>query len=226
MKRLLKLLWKIPLAFLGLIAAYLLAAVVLGVIPTNSNYEPASDGVDLYIKSNPAHVDIVVPIKAGDHNWAEFIPMDAFEAGTADYQYIAFGWGDKGFYLHTPTWADLKASTAVKAVFLPSESAMHVTLYDDVPVEGELCKKLPITDEAYAQLAAFLKSGFALDAAGNSQPIDAIGYGGITDRFFEGAGSYSALKTCNVWTNTALKKAGVTTAVWAPFKEGIFYHHK
>jgi len=31
--------------------------------------------------------------------------------------WLAFGWGDKGFYLNTPTWADLKFSTAVKAAF-------------------------------------------------------------------------------------------------------------
>ena len=102
---------------------------------------------------------------------------------------------------------------------------MHVTLYETAPTEGEWCKKLPITSEAYQQLIAFVKSGFQLDGNGNVQAIDAIGYGGITDRFFEGAGSYSALKTCNVWTNSAIKEAGIKTAVWAPFKEGIFYHH-
>ena len=42
-------------------------------------------------------------------------------------EYLAFGWGDKGFYLDTPEWSDLKASTAFKAAFALGNSAMHTT---------------------------------------------------------------------------------------------------
>lgn len=58
-----------------------------------------------------------------------------------DFNYIAFGWGDKGFYLDTPTWADLKFSTAFKAAFWMGQSAMHTTYYREVK-EGEDCKRL------------------------------------------------------------------------------------
>ena len=134
---------------------------------------------------------------------------------------VSFGWGDKGFYLNTPTWADLTAYTAIKAIFLPSATAMHVTLYESTPVEGEWCCKLTISPENYAQLLAYIDQGFRFDANGRPMIITADDYPGINDRFFEANGHYSALKTCNVWTNNALKAAAVNTAIWAPLKENL-----
>jgi hypothetical protein len=54
--------------------------------------------------------------------------------------YLAFGWGDKGFYLNTPEWADLKVSTALNAAFGLSSSAIHSTFYKKLR-ENETCKK-------------------------------------------------------------------------------------
>ena len=39
-------------------------------------------------------------------------------------RYVAIGWGDRGFYVDTPTWADLKLSTLCNALFVPSESVL------------------------------------------------------------------------------------------------------
>lgn len=223
-KRIVKVLLRSVLVLLAMLATYALAAWLLGIMSVNSGYAPPQQGVDIYIKSNPAHVDVVLPMTHDSVDWADFVPVADFEAARNAHQFIAFGWGDKGFYLNTPTWADLTASTAINAVLLPSESAMHVTLYENVPREGELCRKIRISETDYAKLVAFVKSGFALNDGNSVQRLECTDYPGINDRFFEGTGSYSGLKTCNVWTNNALKAAGVNTAVWAPFKEAIFYH--
>lgn len=50
-------------------------------------------------------------------DWSQKIPFSQTKGKSTDFNYIAFGWGDKGFYLDTPTWADLKFSTAFKAAF-------------------------------------------------------------------------------------------------------------
>ena len=198
MKRLLKMVLHSFAIFFEVLTVYLLSMVVLGVMPVNASYSPAADGVDIFIKSNPAHVDIVLPIKTPERDWSLALPFGLFEPAKDDFKYIAFGWGDKGFYLNTPTWADLTAETAIRAVFLPSESAMHVTLYEQTPREGKLCCRMSITREHYSALIDYIDHGFAFNDHGRPMPIDADDYPGINDRFFEGRGSYSALKTCNV----------------------------
>ena len=55
--------------------------------------------------------------------------------------YISIGWGDKGFYLDTPTWAELKLSTALIAGFGLGNAALHITYYDEI-VEDDLTYKI------------------------------------------------------------------------------------
>lgn len=57
------------------------------------------------------------------------LPFENTISMRSDYVYLSVGWGDKGFYLDTPTWAEPETFTAFKAVFLVSESAMHCTYY-------------------------------------------------------------------------------------------------
>jgi len=37
-------------------------------------------------------------------------------------------------------------------------------------------------------------------------------------------GSFSLIKTCNIWVNKALKETGVPTSVWSPFDFCILYY--
>ena len=69
------------------------------------------------------------------------------------------GWGDKGFYLDTPSWADLKFSTAFKAVFGINTAAIHATYYKELK-ENELCKKIEISKEQYKDLVAYIQKSF------------------------------------------------------------------
>lgn len=74
--------------------------------------------------------------------------------------FIAFGWGDKGFYLDTPEWSDLKASTALKAAFGVSSSAIHTTFFKQLK-EGEDCKRILISKENYQKLVAYISDSFS-----------------------------------------------------------------
>lgn len=46
---------------------------------------------------------------------------------------------------------------------------------------------------------------------------------GKTDAFYEAKGKYSLFKTCNTWTNNALKASEQRACVWTIFQSGIFY---
>ena len=132
---------------------------------------------------------------------------------------------NKGFYLETPEWSDLKASVAFKAATGLSTTAIHATYYKKI-TEGDDCKKMLITQSQYADLIQFVDSKFDKNAAGQNILIPTDAVYSKDDAFYEAQGSYSFLYTCNTWTNNALKAAGQKAALWTPTDFGIFQHYK
>ena len=72
-------------------------------------------------------------------------------------------------------------------------------------------------------LMAYINASFKKDNLNRKKIIPQKGYSRY-DEFYEGVGSYSIFKTCNIWVNKALKKAEVKTALWSPFDKGILFH--
>ena len=131
------------------------------------------------------------------------------------------GWGDKGFYLNTPTWADLKFSTAFKAATALSTSAMHTTYYQTME-ENDECVKIEISKQQYTTLIQYIKSSLQKDPENNFIHIPTNAVYGTTDAFYEANGKYSLFKTCNSWTNSALKISGQKACVWTGLDSPIF----
>ena len=210
---------------IGLVAFYLLCGFLIPYIKIPQKPASQPKSVDVYIFTNGVHTDLVVPVKSSEIDWSKEILFGNTLSKRTDFKYLSIGWGDKGFYLDTPTWAELKVSTAVKAAFWMSESAMHCTFYDTI-TEGQDCKKLMLTREQYRDLITFIRGKF--DRDGNGKPIliktDAV-YG-KNDAFYDAKGSYSFLDTCNTWTNNGLKAAGQKAALWTPSDRGIFQHYE
>lgn len=84
---------------------------------------------EMFVKSNGVHTDIVLPLKSDIINWFDFFSSSDTLSKRDDFSYISIGWGDKGFYLDTPTWADLKVKTAVVAALGLGSTALHITYY-------------------------------------------------------------------------------------------------
>lgn len=102
-----------------LIGVYLLSAYTLSHMSTSREIVPDAD-IAIYILTNGVHTDLVVPVRTEQIDWSARIPFSNTTGKDTTAQWLAFGWGDKGFYLETPTWADLKASTAFKAAAIIS----------------------------------------------------------------------------------------------------------
>ena len=83
--------------------------------------------VYIYVQSNGIHTDLCLPVKTNLMDWNEFIAPEPY-GHSGQYDFISIGWGDKGFFLDTPTWAELKVSTALNAAFLSQHNshARHV----------------------------------------------------------------------------------------------------
>ncbi len=207
---------------------YLLAAVGLALIPVNRGFVETAGGIEIFLVSNGVHVDFLVPASTPIRDWPRDLSRKDFRGIDESWSHILFGWGDRAIYLETPTWADLKLSTALNAVFLPSSSVVHAQYVlgppvEDGPVKDWSCRRVRLSEEAYRELCAYLDSSFRTDASGGFVLIPGKGYG-ESDNFYEGEGKYHALNTCNLWANRGLKKIGVRTALWSPFAQGILFH--
>ncbi|RYU79579.1 TIGR02117 family protein [Hymenobacter persicinus] len=205
------------------VAVYGAAAFGLSRIPVGSRSRPRPNDIEAYILSNGVHTDIVLPVRTAQVDWSELVPYADTPAADTTMRYIGFGWGDKGFYLDTPTWSQLKASTAFKAMFWLGTSAMHTT-YHHQPNEGPDCVKIFLSAAEYARLINYIKGSFDYDAAGRVQHIQGHNYG-LNDTFYEARRTYNLFYTCNTWANDALKVSGQKASLWTPMDSGIFYQY-
>lgn len=193
------------------IILYVLFAVILSAIPTTGKVSSDVKDKRIYLYSNGVHLDIILPIG--------FIPTKLKDQLLHDptVSLVGVGWGDKGFYLDTPTWAELSPVVAVKAMFLPSPTAMHVTEHHSVSAKWSV---VDISQEQLDVLNDYIAQYFTIDGEGRIQEIIDAGYT-PQDRFYEAEGNYSCFKTCNTWVNSAMKKTGVKTAIWTPMDKGV-----
>jgi uncharacterized protein (TIGR02117 family) len=204
---------------------YFFFVFYLGYSTANRNFVEDKSGVEIFLVSNGVHTDIVVPADNSICNWRKKINYHDFKNVSPDFKYIAMGWGDKGFYLNTPQWSDLKFSTAFNAAFCLSTSAMHVTCRSKKPNVGENTKSIYISNEQYKKLCDFILQSFKVDGStGGFLIISDSGYG-ANDNFYDANGTYSLFYTCNVWANEALKQSGIKCALWAPFDFLLLSHY-
>jgi uncharacterized protein (TIGR02117 family) len=212
------------LGFIVFVLLYLFAAYILSRIGVNKN-QKVKGTIPAYILTNGVHTDIVVPVKTTQINWNEIVSYNNTIGKDSLLEWIAFGWGDRGFYLETPTWGDLTFKVAFKAVFGLSTSAMHITYHNNL-IEGDDCRKFYLTEEQYQKLINYINNSFLVDDE-QQKPIlietDAV-YG-HADAFYEAKGSYSLFHTCNTWSNNGLKAAEQRASLWTPFETGIFYQY-
>ncbi|MGG7466908.1 TIGR02117 family protein [Chryseobacterium arthrosphaerae] len=225
MKIILMYILKVIGVILGIVIIYVILGLLIPYIPVSAKDDGQKKEIPIYIYTNGVHTDIVMPVKNDLQDWSAKIPFADTKSKKTDYQYIGIGWGDKGFYLDTPTWADLKFSTAVKAAFWLSDSAMHCTYYRTMK-EGEDCKMIMISRGQYENLVKFVEDKFDRDQNGKFMLIPTDAVYGDNDAFYDAKGTYSFLYTCNTWSNNALKAAGQKAALWTPSDFGIFQHYK
>jgi len=224
MKKLLKIVGFSLLAIIGFLGLYVLAGLGLGRMGT-AEESNAKDDLSIYILTNGVHTDLVMPIKTSIIDWSELVKFENTKSKRTDYNFLAIGWGDKGFYLDTPTWAELKFSTAIRAATGMSTAAIHTTYYRTMQ-EGDDCVKIDISNDQYQRLVNFIQKDFIKKSDGSLTHIDTDAIYGNSDAFYDATGSYSLFTTCNSWTNRALKAAGQKASVWTPFDKGIFYQYQ
>ena len=207
-----------------LIGIYLLTERILSRISVNDTENSEPKNITMYVMSNGVHTDLVLPTKTDFIDWSTIFSFENTLGKKTDFKYIAIGWGDKGFYLNTPEWKDLKASTALVAATGVGETALHVTYYNNIQLD-ESTKSIQISDKQYQALIKYIENSIELGSDSKPQLIETTAQYGQNDAFYEAHRSYSVFFTCNSWTNDALKTAGIRTSKWVAFDKGILYQH-
>lgn len=197
---------------------YLLVAVV-GLIPVNNGFVPAADGVEITVTSTEIHADLVVPLHNATMDWRPLFPAGDFAGDVRGATRVAFGWGNKEFYVDTRTYDDLKAGTVVRAVFWPSATCMHVEMWDET-IKPDGARTITISHDQYRRLVDHVLGTFRRDEGGRLAPIAGGAYRD-NDAFYHAVGSYHALNTCNCWVGRALKGAGVRTGWFTPLPRTV-----
>lgn len=207
----------------GLAATYLTAAAAGGMIPHSAIPDPAPKEIEIYLQTNGVHADLLLPVAALDVDWRKRLPgFDDPDIADGSFPYIAFGWGDRSFYLTTPTWSDLTISTALLALSGFDSTVMHVQAAN-APLPGPRVRQLHLSAAQYHELTAYIEASFAHDPGGSPVLIPGAHYYGRHDAFFEAEGHYSAFNTCNEWTRRGLARAGQVTPLWAPFDVALMH---
>jgi uncharacterized protein (TIGR02117 family) len=204
-------------AFLVLLA-YLAAALAGSLLPANGEWEEPDQGIRIFVYTNAVHTGIVVPAANPIQDWHRLVKAEHFaDPRYAASSHILFGWGERDFFLNTPTWADVNPLLVMKSLGHGSETLLHVDYVHD-PKPDRHMRPLMISARQYRQLSRQIEGYFRLDARGQARPIK--GYG-PSDVFYESKGHYNFVRTCNEWTGKQLRDIGVKVGRWTPFSQSV-----
>ncbi|MGK2912097.1 MAG: DUF2459 domain-containing protein [Sphingobium sp.] len=188
--------------------------MILGgsVIPANSDTVRPTPGVTIYVYTNGVHTGLVLPAVTALHDWRGRVRTSDLADPSRAGQWLMFGWGQRDFYLNTPTWDEVDPLIVLRAAIGSDATLMHVDHLRRI-WRGPDLRPLVLTAAQYQALARAVDADFAPGAA-------IRGYG-ADDVFYPGRGRYSALRTCNEWTGGKLRAIGVKIGVWTPISWSV-----
>lgn len=200
------------------ILLFALAGWIGSSLPRNSDWTQPSPGdgrtVEIMIGSNGVHTEIAMPIVTPEMDWRSTFPASDIAAPDRPYTHVAVSWGERAFFLETPTWWDLNPVTALRAM-AGGEAVLHVAHYVR-PAPSPDYRVLHLRPQEYRALATQLRAQLAEAESREVLP----GYA-AHDVFYSARGTYHMANTCNQWTSDQLAVAGIKTGRWTPFSGGV-----
>ncbi len=198
---------------IGVVLAVLLFPVfgwIGSSIPRNGASPPAPGGVEIMVETNGTHTGIVMPVVTPEKDWRESFPSARQLRNGETITHVAVGWGEREVFLDTPTWGDLKASTAARIALVGGEPIMRVSHYLR-PMPGENHRPLVISRADYARMVAAIEASLDAPEEGGAREI----LRGVDPAaaYYRARGHYTLAQTCNSWVGDMLAEGGVQ--IWA-----------
>src|SRR5690606_5112581 len=101
---------KIALQSLEFIIVIVVAAILSCCLQDSRPLSGNESTTLIYVMDNGIHTSIVLPARNKTMDWNALLDT----SGTWPHApYIGFGWGEKDFYINTPTWNDLQMNIAI-----------------------------------------------------------------------------------------------------------------
>ncbi|UUL84321.1 TIGR02117 family protein [Sphingomonas qomolangmaensis] len=194
---------------------YWMAGLVGGAIPANAAWREPAQGIEVFVEDNGVHTGIAFPKAMLEGALDGLVaPGDIGDPRFAAHEWLVVGWGDRAFYLETPSWADVRPATVAAALIGSDRTVLHVE-HIAQPRGGPQVKAVRLRPEEFARLVAFVRASFAEGQA-------VRGYAAY-DAFYPANGHYNAVHTCNDWTGAAFRAAGVRMGAWTPFSRTVMW---
>ncbi len=187
----------------------------------NSPPRPGCD-LPIYVVGDGMHTNFWIPVRSPIFDWTQQV-REVGKQPLSAYRYLQFGWGDRIFYMETPSWSEVRPTNALRALFAPhNAAALLLKGYDRPPQSGpETVRCLNLSPADYLALMAFLQASLQRDAQG--KPLR-LGSGQDGDSsFYAATGQYSILRTCNSWTADGLRRANVNTPLWGGLAPAVMH---
>jgi uncharacterized protein (TIGR02117 family) len=200
---------------------YMAAALIGSWMHVNGEWRPVSNGKTIYLHDNGIHLSFIVPRQNHLTDLDAIFPAAHLPGSPPPASYLMFGWGDRDFYLNTPSWGHLRPTHAVNALVGSGESLLHV---DHLAALPKGVTAITVEQEAYQTILSEIVLTIKANAS-MLTPAPIKGYGNW-DVFYPARGySYSALYTCNNWASSILAKAKIRTGRWTPLPFGVLWWH-
>jgi uncharacterized protein (TIGR02117 family) len=214
-------LWTALRAIVGwpllMIGVYMASALIGSHIAANSDWHPPREGIDIFVETNGVHVSLIVPIATAGEDLSDLVKPDQLANPELYGTHIMIGWGHGGVYRNARTWREVKSGDVASAIVGSDDTVLHVYhLINPQPLSYR--RMLRVTPKQYRAIVAQVRRTFRLDEAGESHAHPAYGPDNL---FYDSVGHYSAFNTCNTWTGSVLREAGIRIGVWTPMPGGI-----
>jgi len=178
------------------IASYFLycPSPVAGLFPPNPNTKTRT----IYFVQHDWHSGLA---------WAQRDKENFGAEAWKDAPFVEVGWGDRQFYFA----GDQSIPSMLRAVFIPSDSVMHVASFVESPEQFFKFPvfKIELSEVGFHNLFTYVKQTFSVNETGDR--LAAIGKGqyGVSN-FYAAVPRYFSLFNCNTWAAEALRQAGVS----------------
>jgi len=193
---------------LALPVLYLAASILLPLIPGPG---PDLSGLPTHrigLIQGPIHTDILFPLTPDTRARFGFAEPAGVPLNHPEAEWLVFGWGSAAFYTTAGTYADITASAVLTAA-TGDDAVIRLDALGPLPPLENL-RFLQLSEPQFQALLTQTSSTIA-----NQTKLNHPGFTG-TDAFFPAHGTFSALRTCNVWLGETLRAAGIPFGLWTP----------
>lgn len=206
-------------------AALFIGASIPTDYPADALWErpvPAGEEETLFFINNGYHVEFCLPASSAPQAFLK--QLEAAGSGTVERNwYLCFGWGDRKFYPQTPFLEDLSLPLIFPSLFLPTKGALRVVIFPG-QIQGEAVTAWKADRSETERLYQYIADNLVYRNGGFLRiPPDEVNEVYGDSLFLHAKGSYSLFYTCNNWTASALKEAGIRTGLWTPLPWGVIW---